>query len=174
LTNDPGVDGKPAWSPDGKKIAFVSNRSGQFEIYTMNAEDGSEQSVIPGSKLVLGKQYDVTMGVLGGPAWSPDGEWLAFSDSLIYKHISGADYNLPGIAIVRSDGSNYRVVTPDDNITTYRDSEPSWSPDGKYIVYMSSKSGLGEIYRVQIETGEIERLTNNSDADGSPCWSPVQ
>lgn len=170
LTYDPDVDGKPVWSPDGKKIAFVSNRSGKFEIYTMNAEDGSDQKAVPGTKDVQGKTYYVTEGVLGGPAFAPDGAMLAFSDSLVYWD----GYNLPGIVIVNTDGTGYRVLTPDDNLTTYRDSEPSWSPDGKYIVYMSSRSGLGELYRVNVENGEIVRLTENTTADGSPSWSPVQ
>ncbi len=170
LTYDPGVDGKPAWSPDGKKIAFVSNRSGKFEIYTMNAGDGSDQQPIPGTKIVQGKTYNVTEGVLGGPAWSPDGSQIAFSDSFVEWDI----YLRPGIVIINKDGTGYRALTPDDDATTYRDSEPSWSPDGKYIVYMSSKSGLGELYRVNVENGEIVRLTENTTADGSPSWSPVQ
>lgn len=170
LTFDPGIDGKPVWFPDGTKIAFVSNRSGRFMVYTMNAEDGSLVQPVPGTKVANNKTYSVTEGILGGPALSPDGKRIAFSDSLVYWY----GYNLPGIVIVDIDGTNYRVLTPDDNLTTYLDSEPSWSPDGNYIVYMSSKSGLGEIYRINVETGEIVRLTDNKTADGSPSWSPVQ
>lgn len=170
LTVAPGVDGKPAWSPDGTKIAFVSNRSGHFEIYTMNSVDGSDQLTIPGTKLVKGKTYNVTEGVLGGPAWSPDGRKIAFSDSLVYW----GDYNLPGIVIINADGSGYTILTPDDNLTTFRDSDPAWSPDGKYIVYMSSSSGTGKIYRIDIETGEIVRLSQSDNVEGQPAWSPVQ
>ncbi len=166
LTSNDSVDGKPAWSPDGSKIAFVSNRSGKFEIYIMNAEDGSEQMPLPGTKIVNNKTYPVSEGVLGGPVWSPDGTKIAFSDSL-YMYI--------GIVIVNADGTGYLPLTGDPySSQTFRDSEPSWSPDGKFIVYMSSMSGLGEIYRVSVDTGEIVRITQNTTADGSPSWSPIQ
>ncbi len=166
LTSNESVDGKPAWSPDGSKIAFVSNRSGNFEIYIMNAEDGSEQVSLPGTKIVNEKTYPVSQGVLGGPAWSPDGTRIAFSDSL---------YMYTGIVLINADGTGYLPLTGDPySSQTFRDSEPFWSADGKFIVYMSSMSGLGEIYKVNVDTGEIVRLTQNTTADGSPSWSPIQ
>lgn len=168
LTFNDSVDGKPAWSPDGTKIAFVSNRPGKYLIYTMNAENGSEQIQLPGTKISPNdnKEYPISEGVLGGAQWSPDGNMLAFSDS---------KNKYTGIAVVSIDGSVYKPITGDPYANqTYLDSEPAWSTDGKYIVYMTSMYGLGEIFKVNVETLDITRLTENTTSDGSPSWSPVK
>ena len=66
LTTDPDADFDPAWSPDGRRIAFRTHRDGNEEVYVMNA-DGSEQRNASRSP---GGDYS--------PAWSPDGKWIAF------------------------------------------------------------------------------------------------
>jgi TolB protein len=71
LTDTPGFDGRPAWSPDGSEIVFQSDRAGAFDIYVMNA-DGSD---------VRGLTRDAALD--GVPTWSPDGEWIAFSSLLV-------------------------------------------------------------------------------------------
>ena len=112
LTQHRADDNYPAWSPDGKRIAFTSKRDGNFEIYVMNA-DGSNPT-----RLTDNPRMDVY------PSWSPDGKQIAFE----------SDRNLaPNIFVMNPDGTNIKQVTegPDWNI------EPAWSPDGKRIAFAS-------------------------------------
>jgi len=110
LTDDPERDIDPAWSPDGKKIAFASYREGHYaEIYIMNA-DGSNQTRIT-----------KTSGV-ASPDWSPDGKKIVF-----------IEYGLAtSISIMNADGSNPTAVIG------AMGTNPKWSPDGTKIVYQSS------------------------------------
>jgi TolB protein len=106
LTRNPTRDEDPAWSPDGRKIAFVSRRDGQREVYVMNA-DGSGQ-----------RNLTRNPGRDNAPAWSPDGRTIAFQ--------SNRDRNLE-IYVMNADGSGQH------NLTRYRFNESSlaWSPAQK-------------------------------------------
>ena len=103
LTFEETVDYYPDWSPDGTRIAFESNRDGNWEIYVMN-HDGSDVQRLtddPGNDLM--------------PAWSPDGSLLAFQ--------TDRDGNWE-IYLMSADGSNPIRVTNND----WKDSEPVWKP----------------------------------------------
>jgi Tol biopolymer transport system component len=103
LTNRPGFDGFCAWSPDGRRIAFASDRnSGNWELYVMNS-DGTEQQ-----RLTNTSEEDE-----GVPAWSPDGEKIAY----VVDPLGGSI-----IHVTDADGSDQRRLV-DGNW-------PSWSPDG--------------------------------------------
>ena len=105
LTRNPARDGGPAWSPDGRRIAFASERNGTFEIYVMNA-DGSGQRSLTGASPAF------------GPEWSPDGRKIVFfSDGEIYA--------------MNADGSEQRRLTRDPG----NDFGPRWSPDGHMIAF---------------------------------------
>ncbi len=71
LTTNPAGDGEPAWSPDGTKIAFTSDRDGNSQIYVMNAADGSGQTNLTNNAAFI----------VGTPAWSPDGTKIAFTNT---------------------------------------------------------------------------------------------
>ncbi len=130
LTHSAAFDASPAWSPDGRHIAFDSNRDGIFEVYVMNA-DGSGVTRLTGNGG-------------GNPAWSPDSRRIAFD--------SYHDGNRE-IYVMNADGSGVTRLThnPAD------DGYPSWSPDGQRITFDSTRDGNREIY--VDERRRLRRLT---------------
>jgi Tol biopolymer transport system component len=103
LTDNKATDGGPAWSPDGKRIAFTSNRDGKFQIYVMNADGSNVQ------RLTQSNANDTE------PAWSPDGKRIVFS--------SDRDGNFE-IYVMDADGRNPVRLT---NLPTF-DFGPAWKP----------------------------------------------
>ena len=146
LTNNPALDTQPAFSPDGSRIAFTSDRNaGLFEIYMMNA-DGSNQIRL------------TTSGDLD-PAFSPDGGRIAFR--------SFRDGNAE-IYVMNADGTNQTRLT--NNAGT--DSFPSFSPDGSRITFSSTRDGNTEIYAMNADGANQTRLTINAEVDIEPSFSP--
>ena len=105
LTDDQGYDSDPAWSPDGSKLAFSSQREGSVDIYVMNA-DGS------GLKRVTDGQFADYV-----PTWSPDGSRIAYTSWRNSGH---------EIVVMNADGSNPTQITDSPEW----ESEPTWSPTG--------------------------------------------
>jgi Tol biopolymer transport system component len=131
----------------GGRIAFLSGRDDNAEIYVMNA-DGSGQT-----RLTNNPAIDQN------PAWSPDGTRIAF--------ISLSDGNME-IYVMNADGSGVTRLTDNPDF----DRSPSWSPDGRRIAFMSLRDGNGEIYVMNTDGSGQTNLTNNPDWDGVPSWSP--
>ena len=140
LTNHPGDDQYPQWSPDGKQIAFVSNRNGGKEtaIYVMGTSGNNLRRLTNDAKLIW----------ITSPNWSPDGKQIVFVSWFIGK---GAKGKGSGIFIINRDGRNIRQVTKDAKLTSVE--SPSWSADGRQIVFAASaavgKDG-NEIYVIDI------------------------
>ena len=147
LTNHPARDFGPAWSPDGARIAFTSERDGNPEIYVMNA-DGSQPT-----NLSNDPSRDF------GPAWSPDGARISFT--------SERDGNLD-IYVIDADGSRLTNLTSDPAV----DTGPAWSPDGRRIAFISEREGNREIYVMNADGSRLTNLTNNPALDSGPAWSP--
>ena len=148
-------DISPTYSPDGKKIAFESFRSGASEAYTMNA-DGS--GVSPRLTTVLGT--DSPSG------WSADGSKIYFR--------STRTGNNPQIWSMNADGSNQTNLS---KLPGVADSVPNGSPDGTKIVFQSTRDGGAdndrEIYSMNPDGSGVTRLTNNPGGDDlNPNWSP--
>ena len=144
LTNHPAYDYYPDWSPDGTKIAFVSDRNGdRTQIYVMDADGKNVIRLTDGP----GQKYD--------PDWSPDGRKIAFS-------VHGWDLH---IAVMDADGGNREKL---ENQARY----PSWSPDGKQIAFLSSRDGGNEIYVTGIGGQWRKRLTRNLAPKQHPSFSP--
>ncbi len=147
LTDDPADDMSPAWSADGKTIAFVTDRDGNREIYVMQS-DGTQEI-----NLTHHPSED------WAPAWSPDGTSIAFS--------SYRDGNWE-IYVMGSDGSDPRRLTFD----SAADYGPCWAPDGQAIAFHSNRDGNWEIYVVGLDGETLLRLTEDQATDFAPAWSP--
>lgn len=137
----------PSWSPDGKRIVFVSDRDGDSEIYTMDP-DGSD--VI---RLTHDPSSDFT------PTWLPDGR-IGF--------ISDRDDYFYDIYVMNVDGSNVIRLTA----TYSEEMAPIWSPDGSRIAFISDRDGNSEIYVMNIDGSEVQNLTDHPASDFEPAWSP--
>jgi len=131
LTNSPGSDATPAFSADGQRIAFSSERDGNMEIYVMNA-DGSGAI-----RLTDNPAKDAF------PVWSPDGERIAFTSVL------DGDSE---VFVMNADGSE------DTNLTNSAgfDGHPAWSPDGKSIAFLSDRGGEFQWYFMAADGSAVE------------------
>lgn len=145
LTNHEGEDMLPAWSPDGNKIAFSSDRDGDWEIYIMQA-DGTDIRQLTDNTIIDSK-----------PSWSPDGTKIVFD--------SGEGYNR-NIYIMESNGANQELIIQAEG------GWPDWSPDGTQIVFFGRLTGNPEIYIVNVDGTNLTRMTFNNIDDWEPSWSP--
>jgi Tol biopolymer transport system component len=136
LTKDPSNELEPSWSPDGAKIAFMSDRNGEnFDIYVMNA-DGSNV-----------KQLTDDSANEFGPVWSPDGTQVVFNSD------SNGNVQLFMISI---DGSNLVQLTEDTSNSAYAD----WLPDGNRLVFESDRdTGDANIYAMDADGSNVIQLT---------------
>ncbi|MEO6687758.1 MAG: Tol-Pal system beta propeller repeat protein TolB, partial [Dokdonella sp.] len=133
----------PTWSPDGKRIAYVSFESGNSTIYIQDLGTGSRQ-VVSNSK-----------GINSAPAFSPDGNRLALSLS------KGGN---PDIYIMDLGSRSTTQVTKHFAI----DTEPRWAPDGQTLYFTSDRSGKPQIYQVSPGGGEPTRVTFEGQYNASP------
>lgn len=150
LSNDPAGDFEPIWSPDGSRLAFLSNRTGgstNFDIFVVNA-DGS--GLVNVSNSPLGNKF---------PVWSPDGNQIAFQ--------SQRDGN-DEIYVVNADGSDLRRLTYD----AAADQLPSWSPDGTRIAFASLRDGHSQVYALAPDGTGLENISDSPMWTSSPSWSP--
>lgn len=142
VTDGSGFEGFPAWSPDGERIAFISDRDGNWEIYIMNA-DGSNQV-----RLTETPEADE-----GFPAFSPDGEEIAYVTDPIDN---------PAIHVMKADGAGGRRLTGGG--------WPTWSADGGRISYTSYSNG-GRIHVISADGSDTRRLAGTS-GDSEGAYSP--
>ena len=137
----------PAWSPDGRRLAYVSFENAQPSIWIQEVFTGKRQKMT-GFK-----------GINGAPAWSPDGRYLALTLS--------KDGN-PDIFVMDIARRSLRALTRHWSI----DTEPSWAPDGKSLVFTSDRGGKPQIYRVSVNGGEARRVTFEGDYNARASYSP--
>lgn len=126
LAKSGGRNDWPAWSPDGRTIAFTSSRTGEFDLFLMNRDGNNVRLLTSG------------VGLDMRPAWSPDSSRIAFT--------SNRDRNYE-LYVVNADGSGLRRLTQHEE----RDDYPAWHPDGKRIVYVGERRGRFDLNELDVE-----------------------
>ncbi|MDA1052009.1 MAG: LpqB family beta-propeller domain-containing protein [Planctomycetota bacterium] len=136
---------EPAWSPDGKRIAYVTTTE---QLWIANA-DGTDKEMV----LQVAGQY------LHQPAWSPDGQWIAFA--------SDRDGNID-VYKVRWDGTDLIQLTDQPGI----DCRPRWSRDGEWLLFTSNRAGNQDVWLMKQDGSALRPLTTHSASDDHGAWSP--
>lgn len=137
----------PAWSPDGKQLAYVSFENKRPAIWIQNLTNGQRHKI------------SETPGINGAPAWSPDGRSLALTLS------KDGD---PEIYVYSMASGLMQRLTDSHGI----DTEPSWSPDGQQIVFTSDRGGKPQLYLISPSGGAARRLTYEGNYNARGVFSP--
>lgn len=147
VSDDPGRDVAPSWAPDGRMLAFQSDRGGNADVYVVRADGAGLRRLTDNA------------GSDGEPAWSPDGRRIAFVTA------RGGDRD---VYVMDADGSRQRPLAagPGD------EESPSWSPDGRTLVFSSNRAGDHDLYVVGADGTSLRRLTSGPGDDRSASWSP--
>lgn len=150
LTSHFGADSTPTFSPDARQVAFVSDRSGNPQIYVLDLATKQTRRL-------------TNLNWCDAPAWSPTGEWIAFSGRVHHK-------DKMDIWLVDVTGSQIRQLTQ----LAGSNEDPSWSPDGRLLAFSSTRGGRPQIYVMDAD-GSAPRLA--ADVPGrstTPHWSGVR
>ena len=148
LTTNPAVDDAPAWSPDGRHIAFYRHTSSEDGIHLIPALGGPERKLY--SPRLEGRWNQERLG------WSPDGKFLAFSESM-------PDGKVLRISVLSLDTLGKRVVTTPPPSSVNGDWCPHYSPDGQTLAFLrSTNSANSDLCLVPSAGGKVRRLTYNA------------
>ena len=139
---------EPTPAPAAQLIAFTSDRDGDQEIFTMNTDGGDVQQLT---------DNDI---VDHSPAWSPDGQQIA------YINAENKGWPNGDIYVMNADGSDTQLIIFEQaNLL-------SWSPDGQQITYSSPRDGYKDIYVINADGSDMRQVTDTSYTDNDPKWSP--
>jgi len=160
----------PAWSPDGSNIAFSSDRHAAFDINVIGTDEGDLEIYLMDRNGWNGRRLTEGATALN-PAWSPDGQRIAFQINRINirnrEGIIDAE-SIAHIHVMNADGSNQRRLTDSPRIEV----RSAWSPDGREIVFNCGpgQDEKWEICLVRADGSGLRKLTNNDAFDGHPDW----
>ncbi len=148
LTRTSGVAERfPVWSPDGKYVAYFSDRSGEYELYLRDSESGEVRQVTRGGKAF---RYD--------PRWSPDSKYLAFSDKA------------GNLFVVEVQSGTLRRVDKDEWSELH---QYSWSPDSRWLAYAKNADNrMGFILVYDVKNDRVHPLTSDYYSDSQPVFDP--
>jgi tricorn protease len=160
LAADPGVRALGAvWSPDGRQVAYLSDRSGEYEIYVRNPAPAPADNA-GGAGTAAERRVTTDGDTWRFPlVWSPDSRKIAFADKkLRLRYV---------------DVASGRVVDADRG-TYGRPAQYSWSPDSRYIVYVKpARSRFLAIWLYELQTGRVSELSNELANDAEPVFDPA-
>lgn len=139
----------PAWSPNGKQIAYVSFEKRRSQVYIVDIQTGKRRLIT---------DFE---GINGAPAWSPNGKDLA-----VVLSKGGS----PKIYIVNLDTGNMKQVTFGEAI----DTEPRYAPDGKSLLFTSGRGGAPQIYSLNFANGKVSRVSFDGNYNARASYTPNQ
>src|SRR3989441_820243 len=149
----------PPLPPDGRQVAFFSERNSFFvDLYLADAETGKVKRRLV--KSTLNNNYESLRFINSAGTFSPDGRYFAIAA----KHKDRDDLV---ILDVKQGREERRIPIPLNRLTT-----PSWSPDGKQLVFTGYDGGLSDLFLINADGTDLRRLTNDKYADLEPAWSP--
>jgi TolB protein len=145
ITGTRAIEVSPTWSPDGSQIAFVSDRSGSPQVYVMNSDGSNVRKISTGS-------YNTD------PSWSRNSS----VNRIAYVRVEGGEAN---VFTVNPDGSDEQRLT----WSSRRNENPSWSPDGHYIAFASTRGGSSDIYIMYLN-GQNQLQLTRGGGKTFPSW----
>lgn len=145
LTSHWGIDVSPTFSPNGNKMAFVSNRSGSPQIYVRDLVNESEE------RITFEGNYNTS------PVWS-------VQDRIAFTSMNRGSFD---IGTIDPDGGRAKWLTADLGNSEH----PSWSPDGRYIVFSSNRTGAYHLYLMGANGQNQRRITSFDGDQTAPCWT---
>ncbi len=200
LTQDAEFNTNAVFSPDGKRIAFISTRNGYNDLFVMNVDGTSQKSIL---KSRIGRSLDVIHSEGHALSWSPDGEKIIFAGEkrgkdylytinlrknklkklrLPLEVLKSPCFSRKGdkIVFVGMEGGINDLYLVDANgknlekLTSdeFDDNYPLFSPDDKKIVYVSERERQKDLFLLDLETLAITRLTSTPSDELDPSWAP--
>jgi TolB protein len=190
VSDAPGINGAPAWSPDGSQLAMTLSKDGNPDVYVMNLASRSLRRITD------------HIGIDTEPNWSPDGGSIVFTSDrggkpqLYIVSSSGGsaqrltyegEYNARGvfspdgrsIAMVHGNGGDYRIAVMDLQTRALRvltngrlDESPGFAPNGSMILYAAKSGGVGQLAAVSIDGRVQQSLRIDAGQVREPAWSP--
>ena len=157
---DVGEIYNPSWSPDGKQIVFSAMKDGLSDLFVYALADGTI------TRLTDDEFADLH------PSWSPDGKTIAFASDRFTTSLDELRFGAVRVALLDLATRIVRPMTASAN--GGKQISPQWSPDGKAVYYVADPDGISNIYRVELASGDIRRVTSETGGvSGITATSPA-
>ena len=148
ISSGSGVDSSASYSPDGRFVTFISDRSGNPQVYTVELATGKTQRL-------------TRLNWCDSPQWSPSGEWIVFAGR--EKYYDDIDIFLTDVT-----GGQLRRLTRDSG----KNEDPSWSADGRFIAFTSTRGGGRQIYVMDADGSAPHLVSKLPGQSYTPNWGP--
>ncbi len=146
-------NGQATWSPDGARLAFISNRSGRSEVWITGVEGDRHGAT----------QLTNNAATESDPQWSPDGQLIAFTMKQLSEY-----YMATGIYVVPAAGGAPVRLTPPDSSDNFA---PRWSPDGKHLAFLSDRNGYVRVSVMTRDGRDVREFDTGRFDSMSPYWT---